>query len=46
MMRSETIVSKSKSDLRVPKKITGKKYSRQELDDMIVRLAEAHGMLK
>jgi len=46
MMRSETIVSKSKSDLRVPKRMSDKKYSRKELDDMIVRLAEAHGMVK
>lgn len=43
-MRTETIVKKDESDLKLPRK-SNKKYSRTELDIMTVRLAEAHGLI-
>ena len=46
MVRKEKLVRKEQSDLKLPKKGIHKKYTRAELDDMIVRLAEAHGMLE
>lgn len=45
MVRTETMVGKATSDLKTPKKISSGKYTRKELDDMTVKLANAHGML-
>lgn len=44
-MRTETIVKKEKSELKINKKISIDEYSRKELDMMIVRLADAHELI-
>ena len=43
-MRIEKVVKKEASDLKLPRK-SNEKYSRVKLDDLIIRLAEAHGLI-
>lgn len=44
MVRNEKTVRKEESDLKVLKKVDSEKYSRKELDDIIIKLAEVHGI--
>lgn len=45
-MRNETISRKEDSNLKLPRNKAQKKmYSRAEMDEMILRLAEIHGII-
>lgn len=43
-MRTETIAKKEDSDLKLPQK-SNRKYTQPELHDLVIRLAEAHGLI-
>ena len=46
MVRTEQIIKKEDSNLKMPITTSGKgKYTREELDEMVIKLAEAHGMI-
>ncbi len=43
-MRTETIHKKEASDIKMPRK-SNKKFTKAELDELVIRLAEAHDMM-
>lgn len=43
-MRTEKVVKKGASELKMPVK-SKKKYTRKELDALLIKLAEVHGLL-
>ena len=45
MVRTEQIIKKEDSNFKMPITTSGKrKYTREELDEMVIKLAEAHGI--
>lgn len=44
IMRTEKVVKKEASELKMPAK-SKKEFTRKELDDLVIRLSEAHGLV-
>lgn len=45
MVRDERMMKKEESDMALPAKSNADKFTRKELDELTVKLAEVHGLI-